>query len=480
MRSSPLIGTALAVATGRSRARPAPRPTELNFGIIATEASTNLKTVWEPFLAAMAKGTGFKINGFYASDYAGVIEAMRFKKVQVAWFGNKSAMEAVNRSNGEIFAQSVDADGNPGYWSHLIVHKDLPLKSLDDVLKCDKSLDFGIGDPNSTSGFLVPTTLHLRGQEHRSEAVLQDGAQRLARGERHGGRQQAGHASPPTTAKTCAASKRPRRKPRKNIRVIWTSPLIPSDPLVWRKDLRAGRQDEALHLGHELRPHRYAGRNRRRAQGAGRSAMGAVQSVERRPTAADPHPRGQQVDHEDQGRRQDVGRREGREDRRARGRDQVIEEQADKAEKSAFAKKQALFIEADKAGKQDELKKMIADFAPMPPSARSTELTIESAGPSWSGALPYHHDRHRPLPHPAGVPRRQPSHAVPQHPLARRMRAWLGWLLLFALLAWSWHPAEMFRVSALFTDWRNMAEFGVGLPAARTSTTGTPISPTWW
>ena len=34
------------------------------------------------------------------------------------------------------------------------------------------------------------------------------------------------------------------------------------------------------------------------------------------------------------------------------------------------------------------------------------------------------------------------------------------WLLVFALLAWSWRPAEMFRVSALFTDWRNMAEFG--------------------
>lgn len=36
----------------------------------------------------------------------------------------------------------------------------------------------------------------------------------------------------------------------------------------------------------------------------------------------------------------------------------------------------------------------------------------------------------------------------------------MGWLLVFGLLAWSWNPAEMFRVSALFTDWRNMAEFG--------------------
>jgi phosphonate transport system permease protein len=53
-----------------------------------------------------------------------------------------------------------------------------------------------------------------------------------------------------------------------------------------------------------------------------------------------------------------------------------------------------------------------------------------------------------------------PDIAVPHHPLAQRMRGWLLWALIFVLLAWSWRPAEMFRVVALFTDWRNMAEFG--------------------
>jgi phosphonate transport system permease protein len=50
--------------------------------------------------------------------------------------------------------------------------------------------------------------------------------------------------------------------------------------------------------------------------------------------------------------------------------------------------------------------------------------------------------------------------AVPSHPLSRRIRGWLAWALIFALLAWAWAPAEMFRVVALFTDWRNMAQFG--------------------
>jgi phosphonate transport system permease protein len=49
---------------------------------------------------------------------------------------------------------------------------------------------------------------------------------------------------------------------------------------------------------------------------------------------------------------------------------------------------------------------------------------------------------------------------VPQQPLSHRLRAWALWLVLMGLLAWSWSPAEMFRVTALFTDWRNMAEFG--------------------
>ena len=50
--------------------------------------------------------------------------------------------------------------------------------------------------------------------------------------------------------------------------------------------------------------------------------------------------------------------------------------------------------------------------------------------------------------------------AVPSYPLPRRLRGWLPWAAVFALLAWAWSPAEMFRVSALFTDWRNMAQLG--------------------
>jgi phosphonate transport system permease protein len=54
----------------------------------------------------------------------------------------------------------------------------------------------------------------------------------------------------------------------------------------------------------------------------------------------------------------------------------------------------------------------------------------------------------------------KPEIAVPQQPLSRRMQSWILFLALVALLAWSWSPAEMYRVTALVTDWRNMAQFG--------------------
>ena len=92
---------------------------EINFGIIATDSASTQRERWEPFFHDMEKKTGLKITSFYAPDYAGVIEAMRFNKIQVAWFGNKSAMEAVDRSNGEVFAQVMYADGTFGYYGLL-------------------------------------------------------------------------------------------------------------------------------------------------------------------------------------------------------------------------------------------------------------------------------------------------------------------------------------------------------------------------
>ena len=209
---------------------------EISFGIIATDAASVQRERWEPFFRDMEKKTGLTVKSFYAPDYAGVIEAMRFNKIQVAWYGNKAAMEAVDRANGEVFAQVRYADGTFGYHGVLITHKDSPYRTLDDVLKNSKNVNFSIGDPNSTSGFLVPTfyVFAQNNVDHRS-------AFKTVRNASHGANIQAVLAKQVDVAtnNTEDMGKLEASKPElfQQLRVIWRSPLIPSDPFVWRKDL---------------------------------------------------------------------------------------------------------------------------------------------------------------------------------------------------------------------------------------------------
>jgi phosphonate transport system substrate-binding protein len=212
---------------------------EINFGVISTESSQNLRTIWEPFLADMTKATGLKVKTYFATDYAGIIEGMRFNKVQLAWYGNKSAMEAVDRADGEVFAQTVNADGQEGYYSVLIVHKDSPINDLNDLWKSASTMSFANGDPNSTSGFLVPGyyVFAMNGKDPKTAFKRTVNGNHEANALAVAGKQ--------VDVATCNNENLARLEVtsperRKDIKIIWTSPLIPSDPLVWRKDLDAG------------------------------------------------------------------------------------------------------------------------------------------------------------------------------------------------------------------------------------------------
>lgn len=209
---------------------------ELNFGIISTESTQNLKATWLPFLEAMEGKTGYKVNAFFAPDYAGVIQAMRFGKVDLAWYGNKSAIEAVDRSGGEVFAQTVDVSGNPGYWSLLVTHKDSPLNSVEDVLASAKDLTFGFGDPNSTSGFLVPSYyVFAKNNVDPSKAFKRVINSNHQTNLMAAANKQVDFATNNTENYRRLELTNPEAV--KNIKVIWKSPLIPSDPIVWKKDL---------------------------------------------------------------------------------------------------------------------------------------------------------------------------------------------------------------------------------------------------
>jgi len=209
---------------------------DINFGIISTEATQNLKADWQPLLDDMEKQTGLKVKAFFAPDYAGIIEGMRFNKVQMAWMGNKSAMEAVDRSNAEVFAQMVNADGGQGYYSHLIVHKDSPLNNLSDMFSNAKNLSFGNGDPNSTSGFLVPGFYVFAQNKVEPKSAF-----KVVRNANHetNALAVANKQVDVATNNSENLDKLKERQPEKvkEIKVIWTSPLIPLDPMVMSKNL---------------------------------------------------------------------------------------------------------------------------------------------------------------------------------------------------------------------------------------------------
>lgn len=223
------------LAAGCAALAPA-RAEDIAFGILGTDSSNALKQNWDPFLADMSKATGLEVKGFYATDYAGLVEAMRFNKIQVAWLGAKAAIETVDRSEGEVFAQFIDLSGRSGYTSVIITHRDSPIRSIDDMFARSKELSFGLGDPQSTSGTLVPLCelFAPRGVDVRQ-------AFRITRSSTHGGNLLAvvNKQVDVATNYSVGLEKMKAANPETfaQVRVLWTSKPIPSDPIVWRRDL---------------------------------------------------------------------------------------------------------------------------------------------------------------------------------------------------------------------------------------------------
>jgi len=236
-RSLALACAALALL-GACAKKPEP-PKELNFSILSAESQQSAEADWTPFLVDLGKATGMTVKPFFATNYTVLIEAMRFRKTDLGWFTNQSGLEAVRRSNGEVFARSVNPTGVDGYEGVIIVRKGSGL-TLDRLLKCDHTLDFGMGDAKSTSGTLAPMTYlfapkgidpntcfkTVKSANHETNlfavgnGVLNAATNNTASMERMG------------MLNTAIA-----KRTLQNVEIIWRSPRIPEDPMIWRKDL---------------------------------------------------------------------------------------------------------------------------------------------------------------------------------------------------------------------------------------------------
>lgn len=223
-------------ACGRGGDDGVARPGEVNFSILSGAPAQSLGQTWKPILDDMAAQTGMKVRPFFSANYALLVERMKARKTDVGWFSNLSGLAAVRRANGEVFARTFEATGADGYTSILIVNARSKL-TLGKVLRCDRTLSLGMGDPLSTSGTLAPMAYLFAPHGVRPDACFK----RVVAGASHQDNLlnvAAGRLDVATASSLSLLRDRQKGGHEAGqVRTIWESTLLPEDPLIWRKDL---------------------------------------------------------------------------------------------------------------------------------------------------------------------------------------------------------------------------------------------------
>ena len=219
---------------------------EITLSEISSENEADRIARVEPFIAYLEKELGVKVKFHVTSDYAGTIEGMKAKKVQLARFGSKSYAEAwiVTHGNVEPLVVGVDNYDSTGYHSVIVVLNDSPYKSVDDL----KGKNFGFADPNSTSGFLVPTFFLRKAGKDPDEffgttgfsGSHENGVLALKKGT---------FDAVPTWWNNDSYNNLSRMAGKGMIniddyRIVWKSPLIPSGPYACLADLPQEMKDD--------------------------------------------------------------------------------------------------------------------------------------------------------------------------------------------------------------------------------------------
>lgn len=125
----------------------------LNLGLVPSEDAEAMIKDSGDLIKALEKELNVKIKPFVATDYGGVIEAMRAGHVDVAWFGGFSYVLASSIAGAEAFAVPVPSKtGIASYRSCIFVRADGPLKTIADL----RGKTLALVDPASNSGNLFP------------------------------------------------------------------------------------------------------------------------------------------------------------------------------------------------------------------------------------------------------------------------------------------------------------------------------------
>lgn len=122
----------------------------LRVSAIPDEAPTELQRKFAPLGKYLEAQTGMKVVFTPVSDYAAVVESLASKKIDLAWLGGFTFVQAKIRTNGTAIP-IVQREEDAKFTSKFIT-ADPAIKTLADL----KGKTFAFGAPSSTSGSLMP------------------------------------------------------------------------------------------------------------------------------------------------------------------------------------------------------------------------------------------------------------------------------------------------------------------------------------
>jgi phosphonate transport system substrate-binding protein len=132
-----------------------PASNVLRVGISAIESDADVVKRYEPLRAYLEKRLSRPVELRTATDYAAVIEALKSRQVDVAYFGAAAYARAWLVTQGQVkpLLATLNEDGENGYHSIIVVPTNSPAQRIEDL----RGKRIAFADPNSTSGYLAPS-----------------------------------------------------------------------------------------------------------------------------------------------------------------------------------------------------------------------------------------------------------------------------------------------------------------------------------
>ncbi|MBV9891511.1 MAG: putative selenate ABC transporter substrate-binding protein [Rhizobacter sp.] len=123
----------------------------LRVSAIPDEAPTELQRKFKPLGEYLKQETGMDVQFVPVTDYAAVVEGLATNKLDLAWLGGFTYVQARLRTNGGV-VPIVQRAEDAKFTSRFIVPAASTAKTLADL----KGKTFAFGAPSSTSGSLMP------------------------------------------------------------------------------------------------------------------------------------------------------------------------------------------------------------------------------------------------------------------------------------------------------------------------------------